>query len=330
MEPATATNKAVTWSSNKESVATVDSNGKVTAVAPGEATITVTAEGNHTATCKVTVNAATVSVTGVSLNEGVVVLDEGGTRQLTATITPSNATDKSLSWSSNKESIATVDSNGLITAVAPGEATITVSTVDGGKSATCTVKVNASKVTGVRLDETSANMTVGETTTLKATVEPATATNKAVTWSTSNDKVATVNGGVVTAVGEGTTTITVTAEGNHTASCTVNVSESLESAKAELTTLLSKYAVKDQNTLTTSYVTMLPVVEKAEDLAKLAPGAMYVEKANVSAFNTAINNAYKVLSNLNSDITAIENAKTAFNNAVSTYVKTTPGAVTLL
>ena len=326
VEPATATNKAVTWSSNKESVATVDSNGKVTAVAPGEATITVTAEGNHTATCKVTVNAATVSVTGVSLNEGVVVLDEGGTRQLTATITPSNATDKSLSWSSNKESIATVDSNGLITAVAPGEATITVSTVDGGKSATCTVKVNASKVTGVRLDETSANMTVGETTTLKATVEPATATNKAVTWSTSNDKVATVNGGVVTAVGEGTTTITVTAEGNHTASCTVNVSESLESAKAELTTLLSKYAVKDQNTLTAGgYKLVIPTVTTADEFNNVTPGSMYVNASNVAALNKAISDAYNVL-NTSNDVTVIKNEITNFNNIVN-GINGAPGLV---
>ena len=179
-------------------------------------------------------------------------------------------------------------------------------------------------------------MTVGETTTLKATVEPATATNKAVTWSSNKESVATVavkeNGECeVKGMSAGTATITVTTEdGKKTATCTVTVEKSLESAKAEFTTLLSKYAVKDQNTLTTTYATMLPVVEKAEDLTKLAPGAMYVEKANVAAFNTAINNAYNVLSNPNSDITAIENAKTAFNNAVSTLVKTTPGAVTLL
>ena len=160
---------------------------------------------------------------------------------------------------------------------------------------------------------------------------PENATNKKVTWTTNNDQVATVNDGVVTAVGEGTTTITVTTEdGKKTATCTVTVEKSLESAKAELTTLLNKYAVKYQNTLTTSYVTMLPVVEKAGDFTTLAPGAMYVEKANVAAFNTAINNAYNVLSNPSSDITAIENAKTAFNNAVSTLVKTKPGAVTLL
>lgn len=191
--------------------------------------------------------------------------------------------------------------------------------------------VNGISVTGVKLDKNSVSLKVGETTNLKATVSPSTATNKSVTWESSTPGVATVDqNGKVTAVAPGEATITVTAEGNHTATCTVNVSESLESAKAELTTLLSKYAVKDQNTLTTTYATMLPVVEKAEDLTKLAPGAMYVEKANVAAFNTAINNAYNVLSNPNSDITAIENAKTAFNNAVSTLVKTTPGAVTLL
>ena len=273
-----------------------------------------------------------ISVTGVSLDKTTAQMKPGETLKLTATVEPPTATNKNVTWSSNKESVATVDSNGKVTAVAPGEATITV-TADGSKTATCTVTVSPATVavTGVSLDKTTAQMKPGETLKLTATVEPPTATNKNVTWSSNKESVATVDSnGKVTAVAPGEATITVTADGSKTATCTVNVSESLESAKAELTTLLNKYAVKDQNTLTTSYVTMLPVVEKAEDLTTLAPGAMYVEKANVAAFNTAINNAYNVLSNPNSDITAIENAKTAFNNAVSTLVKTTPGAVTLL
>ena len=333
VKPENARNKEVTWKSDDDTIAEVSESGLVLGKNAGTTNITVTTvDGNHTATCKVTVKKAVVSVKGVSVRE-TLELSIGEGAKLTAEVNPSNATNNKVTWKSDDEGIATVNENtGEVVGKSEGTTTITVTTDDGNYSDTCQVKVKPVAVTGVSLDKTSANMTVGgETLILTATFEPTYATNKNVTWSTSNDKVATVNGGVVTAVGEGTAEIKVTTEdGSKTATCTVNVGPSLNSAKAELTALLSKYAVKDQNTLTTTYATMLPVVEKAEDLTKLAPGAMYVEKANVAAFNTAINNAYNVLSNPNSDITAIENAKTAFNNAVSTLVKTTPGAVTLL
>ena len=340
IEPSTATNKSLSWSSNKESVAKVDNSGKVTAVGAGDATITVTADGgNHTATCAVTVtnNEQSIPVSGVSIS-GNPEVNEGEETQLRATVTPSNATNKKVTWSSDRPEIAEVNAEtGLVKGVKEGTATITVKTEEGNHTASCTVTVKSTrtKVDGVSISGNT-NIKENETTKLRATVTPSSATNKTVRWESSDTGVATVtakeNGECeVKGMSAGTATITVTTEdGSKTATCTVNVSESLESAKAELTTLLNKYAVKDQNTLTTSYVTMLPVVEKAEDFTTLAPGAMYVEKANVAAFNTAINNAYNVLSNPSSDITAIENAKTAFNNAVSTLVKTKPGAVTLL
>ena len=155
VEPNNATNKAVTWSSNTTSVATVDNNGNVTAVSEGTATITVTTQdGNKTATCTVTVTPASsdpVAVTGVSLNKTSTTLTVGGSETLTETVQPSNATNKAVNWSCNPTSVATVDSNGKVTAVAEGTATITVTTQDGNKTATCTVTVNAAPSTTLSL-----------------------------------------------------------------------------------------------------------------------------------------------------------------------------------
>ena len=139
--PEDATDKTVTWSSDKESVATVDATGKVTAVAAGEATITAKA-GDKTATCKVTVTAATVAVTSVALDKTTLALTVGDAAvQLTATVAPEDATDKTVTWSSDKTSVATVDATGKVTAVAEGTATITAKA--GDKTATCTVTVTA-------------------------------------------------------------------------------------------------------------------------------------------------------------------------------------------
>ena len=144
VEPANATNKAVTWSSDNSGVATV-SNGVVTAVTPGTATITVTAQGDSTksASCTVTVTAAAVPVTGVTLNKTSTSLYVGGTETLTATVEPSDATNKNVTWSSDDTSVATVDASGLVTAVARGTAVITATAADGsGANASCTVTVS--------------------------------------------------------------------------------------------------------------------------------------------------------------------------------------------
>ena len=139
--PDNATDKTVTWTSDKPAVATVDATGKVTAVAVGEATITAKA-GDKTATCKVTVKAAVVAVTSVKLDKTELALTVGDAAvQLKATVAPDNATDKTVTWSSDKTSVATVDATGKVTAVAEGEATITAKA--GDKTATCKVTVTA-------------------------------------------------------------------------------------------------------------------------------------------------------------------------------------------
>ena len=228
VKPDDATDKRVTWISSDPSIASVD-DGKVTALKVGSTIVTASAGGKK-ATCSVTVSAATVSVTGVSLDKTAMSMTVGDTQTLTATVTPSNATNKSVTWSSNNTSVATISYSGVVTAKTAGSATITVTTDDGGKKATCSVTVSAAtvSVTGVSLDKTAMSMTVGDTQTLTATVTPSNATNKSVTWSSNNTSVATVSSsGVVTAKNAGSATITVTTnDGDKEATCSVKVIKS--------------------------------------------------------------------------------------------------------
>ncbi len=168
-----------------------------------------------------------IAVESVSLGLGALPLTVGVSAPLNYYIDPWNASDKSVTWSSSNTSVATVSSSGLVTAMAVGSATITVTTNDGRKKATCLVTVNEEvvPVNSVRVDKTSLTMTEGDTQTLTVTVVPDNATDKSVTWSSSNAFVATVSSsGVVTAKTAGTATITVTTtDGGLKATCAVTV-----------------------------------------------------------------------------------------------------------
>ncbi len=195
--------------------ATVTNNGAIDIY--GDGTLT----GNGT----MTGNKENYKVTDVSLDKTSLDLEVGDSETLTATITPSDATNQKVTWTSSNTNVATVDENGKVTAVGAGTATITATAADGsGEFATCEVTVTQISVTGVTLDQTSLTLTEGETGTLTATVEPSNATDKSVTWTTSDESVATVANGVVTAVGAGTATITVkTQDGGFTDTCEVTV-----------------------------------------------------------------------------------------------------------
>lgn len=177
-------------------------------------------------------------VTEVKLDKDSLTLDVGGSENLAATITPSNATNKNVTWSSDNQNVATVE-NGKVTAVGAGKATITVTTEDGNKTATCAVTVNPISVTGVTLDQSALPISVGGSAELKANVTPENATNKTVTWSSDNTAVATVDAsGKVTAVAPGTATITVTtADGGKTANCTVTVTQPVNDVTLDKTTM---------------------------------------------------------------------------------------------
>lgn len=223
--PDDATNKDVEWSVADDAIATVE-DGVVKAVAIGETTVTVTTvDGGFTASATITVAEGIIKVTGVTLDKPSLELEIGESDTLTATVTPDDATNKAVSWSSANDAIATVK-DGVVTAVAAGETTVTVTTADGAFKATANVVVKAApiKVTGVSLDKTMVSLEIGESVTVEATVTPETAVNKAVEWSIADTAVATVANGVVTGVAVGETTLTATtADGGHTATIPVKV-----------------------------------------------------------------------------------------------------------
>lgn len=227
--PTDATNQSLTWSSSVEGVATVDSTGKVTAIKAGTTVITATAKDDSgiSASCTVQVTVPTVKVTGITLNKTTASVVKGKTVALTATVTPDTATDKTIKWTTSNKNVATVSTDGVVTAKAAGTAIITATAADdSGVKATCKITVTnpVVKVTKVTLNKTTASVVKGKTLTLTATVTPTNATNKNVTWKSSNTKIATVDGnGKVTAVAAGTATITCTAKADKSKSATCKI-----------------------------------------------------------------------------------------------------------
>ena len=167
-----------------------------------------------------------IHVERIILSDPMLSMVTGDQYQLTAEIYPSNATNPELKWKSSDDAIVTV-SDGNITAIKPGEAYVTATSVDNGKSDRCRVTVTLAevKVEKITLSEESITMAVGDEYQLTAEVIPSTATNKEVTWSSSNDYVATVVDGKVKAIKVGSARITVTTRnGGYSASCQVTVS----------------------------------------------------------------------------------------------------------
>jgi len=225
--PSNATSYTLTWISSNVNAVTVDGSGRVVAKGPGTATITVKTSNGKSAIC--TVTKKDVAVTGVSLDRTSLNMLPGDKATLKATVNPSNATNKSITWSSSNQNVATVDGSGKVTAKGVGTATITVKT-SNGKSADCKVTVTKKDkdiaVTSVSLDYSYLNLEVGENYTLVARVNPSNATSKSVTWSSSNQNVATIDGsGKVTAKGVGTATITVKSSNGKSADCKVTVTK---------------------------------------------------------------------------------------------------------
>ncbi len=221
ISPADATNQNIHWTSSNADIAYVY-NGTVTGLSNGRAVITAeTEDGHFTASCIVTV-ADPISVTGITLSETSINMQIGDTHQLTATVLPADAANKNYTWKTDDATIATVE-NGLITAVNYGKTTITATTEDGGKTATCEVEVGV-PVAGITLDQTEIIIAPGASKKLTATVEPENATNKTLTWTSSDENVAAVANGWVIGVAEGTATITATTEdGGFVATCQVTV-----------------------------------------------------------------------------------------------------------
>ena len=215
---------AVVWTSSNEEVAAVSDTGYVEICGVGTAVITVTA-GNVKAVCKITVPQL---IDWIEFDEDEIELKAGETYQLKPYISPSDATNKKLKYTSSDTKVAEVSASGLVTARSEGEAKIRAAATDGSDEyAVCYVTVTGkAKVTGITLDRTSAEVKRGEKLTLNVTVSPSYASNKKVVWKSANTKIATVDAnGSVTAKAPGRTKITVTSSENssYQASCTVTV-----------------------------------------------------------------------------------------------------------
>lgn len=256
VSPSSSANRKVCWKSSNTSVVSVSGNGELSANKVGTATITAYLQSNHSvkATCKVTVKAANIKVEKVSLSKGSITMTVGNsTTALKATVSPSNAANKSVGWKSSNTSVVTVSSSGELTAKKAGTATITVySKENTKKKATCkvTVKAASKNATKVTLNKSSVELVGGKKYTLKATVYPETA-NKKVTWSSSNTKVATVSSeGVVTPKGYGTATITAkTVAGGKLATCKITIPKTKTITKSNTVTSEWPYYAKDKITI---------------------------------------------------------------------------------
>ena len=226
ISPSNAANKTLTWTSSNISVVRV-SNGYITAISPGTATITVLSSNGKTARCTVAVQPSLVAVNGVTLDRTAVTINENESFTLNATVSPSNASDKTLTWTSSNTSIAKVY-DGYVVGISAGTTAVTALS-SNGRSAICTVTVQplSVDVTGVTLDRTAVTIKSGEAFTLNAAVSPLNATNKTLTWTSSNTGVARVyDNGYVEGISAGTATVTVLSVNGRTARCNVTVQPS--------------------------------------------------------------------------------------------------------
>ena len=222
VEPADATDKTVVWSSDSPEIAEVDQEGNVTAKSEGEAVITAVS-GDVSGTCTVVVSKRIIPVTSVAVIPEYVELTEGDSKALMVRIQPSDATDKTVVWSSDAPEIVEVSDGGRITAMSEGTAVITATS--GDVSGTCTVVVSKPyiPVSSVKINLSSLELTQGEVVSLTVTVEPANATDKTVVWRSDDSDVASVDQeGNVTAVSQGNTVITAEC-GDMSATCVVTV-----------------------------------------------------------------------------------------------------------
>ncbi len=247
------------WLSLNENIVEVDQSGHIKAISPGTTTILVEVP-NQKLSAEITIevveakkkqesssnekedfssNSATqkVDVKSISLSKTSLQMNPGDTVIVDATISPKNATNKAINWSSSNTSIATVV-NGKITAHKAGRCTITATTVDGKKKASITITVEEKETTveatGITLNHVSLSLTVGDTSTLKATVTPSNATNKNVIWSVDNKEVLSVEDGKLTALQSGIAVVTaMTEDKKFKVTCTVTIKEKEEEKKPE-------------------------------------------------------------------------------------------------
>ncbi len=224
IRPENALHKDVTWTSADEEIATVDDKGVVTAKKVGQTVITATTVNELTAECKVTVSEEIVTATAIEVDPTSLEIFVGEVASLTATVTPDDVTDSSVTWKAQDKAIAIVSETGIVTGVAPGE-TIIYASSSNGLTAECHVTVKAHDVlpTGISLTNTSITMIEGNTADIIAIVHPS-AADQTVTWASADEEIATVDqNGIVKAVKTGETIVTATTVNGIVAECHVTV-----------------------------------------------------------------------------------------------------------
>ena len=278
--PYNAADKSLSWISDNPEVASVDENGKVTAVSVGEAIISAkSVDGSDvSAECKVTVDP--VSASAVTLNVADMTLLVGQSDKLTATVSPENVTDKTITWASDNETIATVDENGLVRALGVGSATITAST-ENGLTATCEVTVLPVLVEAIILDPDIIQCIIGEKFVIKASVLPENASNPHIDWESSNPDVASVDqDGNVEIIREGSCRIIAYAtDGSDvSAECFITGTSGIESIFAECGDHISVY---------TPGGLLIKKDCSSDDLKNLVPG-IYILKSEKKTMSVII------------------------------------------
>ena len=230
--PEDATTTKINWESSNKQVVKVTEDGLLIGLNKGTAIVTATIKdenGLHTATCKVTVpETLIVDVLDVSLNKTSLTLQKGFRETLKATVTPADATNTAVVWTSSNKNVAIVNANGRITALSKGTAVITVTTVSGGETATCNVTVTEEEKvqpTGITLNRSTLTLEKDDTSQLVATVTPSNCEDTTVLWDSSDWNVIKVDlNGKITARDYGTAEVTATtSDGKYTAKCTVTV-----------------------------------------------------------------------------------------------------------
>ena len=222
--PSDATDYTLSWSSSDTGIASISQDGVVTAVKAGSATVTASA-GGKSGTCVVTVAAKVIPVEKIAVDPTELSLEEGETADLKATVTPSDATDPTVTWTSSNPEIATVSEQGKVTAFKAGNAVITAKAGDKTADCSVTVKEKFIPVESISLDYTTLELGLDDTFMIIVTVLPENATDASYTWSSSDESVATISSyGIIYPQKEGVTTITATTtDGGKTATCTVTV-----------------------------------------------------------------------------------------------------------
>lgn len=319
--PTTATNKDITWSSDNSSVATVSGSGLVTAVAPGTAHIIATAAdgSGKKASCNVTVESKAVPVTSITVAADAAEIWEGDKTAVKATVSPDGATDKSVSWSSDNTAVATVDASGNVTGVKGGTATITATANDGsGVKGSCKITVKG-LVKTITLDPATKTVLEGESFTIKATVAPDDAADKSLTWTSSDESVATVKDGAVVTLKAGTATITATANdpGKASASCALTVNGKVKS--------ISFDCGASANVWKGEKLTIVATVEPATATDK----TISWKSSNESVATVDANGIVTAVGNGEATITATANDGGGASQSVKVTVKTKIDTITL-